>query len=347
LSAPGEKLVLTAHEGEGIEDVAFSPDGTRLVTEGLATGAIRIWNAMTGQELLVIEESDICCSAAFSPDGTFLITSSASGNPGIWDAATGKQVALLPGNVESIGRSVFSPDGTHIAIASSGDDGSVQLWESASDKQLISIPVHNIGWVNDIAFSPDGKLLATSSTDIFVTNGTVEVWDVATGERLFVLADDSSATTTPQGLAFSPDGKRLAVGYSDNVAKIWDVSTHQPQSQPSLVLRGHSVLVWRVAFSPDGARLATASQDGTVKLWNVGPGQGQEATTLPGHTADVSGIAFSPDGKYLASVSYDGTLRIYFTQIEDLIAFAKTRVTRTLTIEECQKYLHLDVCPVQ
>src|SRR6185503_8789234 len=159
-----------------------------------------------------------------------------------------------------------------------------------------------------------------------------------------------SDTTTPQGLAFSPDGKRLAVGYSDNVAKIWDVSTGQSQSQPLLVLRGHSVLVWKVAFNPEGTILATASQDGTVKLWNVSTGRpehGQEATTLPGHTGDVSGIAFSPDGKYLASVSMDGTLRIYFTQIEDLLAFAKTRVTRTLTVEECQKYLHLDVCPAQ
>jgi WD40 repeat protein len=66
---------------------------------------------------------------------------------------------------------------------------------------------------------------------------------------------------------------------------------------------------------------------------------------LPGHTAEVSAISFSPDGKYLASSSLDGTVRVYFTQLEDLIAYAKTRVTRTLTTEECQRYLHMNTCP--
>ena len=119
------------------------------------------------------------------------------------------------------------------------------------------------------------------------------------------------------------------------------------QKQPLLTLRGHSNNVWDVAYSPDGSRLATASFDGTVKIWNVSPGpeQGKEITTLSGHTAEVSGVAFSPDGKHLASVSWDGTLRVYYTQIEDLIAAAEKRVTRSLTTEECQKYLHVDACP--
>jgi hypothetical protein len=68
--------------------------------------------------------------------------------------------------------------------------------------------------------------------------------------------------------------------------------------------------------------------------------QGQEITTLPGHTGEVTGISFSPDGKYLISAGVDGTVRFYFTQIEDLIATAKKRVTRSLTTEECQRYLH-------
>ena len=119
------------------------------------------------------------------------------------------------------------------------------------------------------------------------------------------------------------------------------------QTQPMFVLRGHSDLVWDVAFSPDGNHLATASFDGTTKLWDVssGPDQGNEITTLSGHAAEVIGIAFSPDGKYLTSVSWDGTLRVYYTQLEDLIAAAKKRITRSLTTEECQKYLHVDVCP--
>ena len=78
-----------------------------------------------------------------------------------------------------------------------------------------------------------------------------------------------------------------------------------------------------------------------------GSEQGLEITTLPGHISEVYGVSFSPNGKYLASASTDGTVRIYYSQIEDLIAAAKERVTRSLTTEECQKYLHVDVCPAQ
>ncbi len=257
---------------------------------------------------------------------------------------TGDLVNELAGISYDTIQVAFNPDGTRIATASS--DGSLKIWDATNGKLLNSIIVNSAGGVNDVAFSPDGKLLATS-TSINYGGNQVTIWDAISGKLLFLLGYDPNSLFSPWGLAFSPDGKQLAVGYADNIARVWDISSMKLQTQPLLVLRGHSNNVWRVAFSPDGTRLATAGFDGTIKLWDVSPGpdQGKEITIFPGHTAEVSGIAFSPDGKYLASVSWDGTLRVYYTQIEDLIAAAKERVTRSLTTEECQKYLHVDVCP--
>jgi WD40 repeat protein/serine/threonine protein kinase/DNA-binding XRE family transcriptional regulator len=344
-SIPGEKLVTTAHDGTRVRTVTFSPDSTRLTTIGDDYKGAQVWDFESGHILQVINDPDICCSIAFNQDGTKLVTGSYNGTAKVWDYKTGDLLSTqLSGHTAPVLRAVFNPEGTRVATASR--DGTTRIWDAKSGKELISIKVRG-GWVSDIAFSPDGKLLATTSTDTSADNGEGVVWDATTGKPLFLFGDDLSTTTAAWGLAFSPDGNLLAVAYSDNVARVWDISPMKTQTRPLLVLQGHSNLVWDVAFSPDGTRLATADFDGTVKLWDVstGPDQGKEITTFTGHTAEVSGVAFSPDGKYLASSSWDGTLRVYYTQIEDLIAAAKKRVTRSLTTEECQKYLHVDACP--
>ncbi len=345
MSSPGkEEIVVTAHNGKRVGGVIFSPDGTRVLTESFADGKIRMWDPATGQKLQEIIDPDICCSMAFNPSGTQLIIGSKKGVAQIRDPKNGKLEILLSGHTNSIVTVAFNPDGTKIATESY--DGTVKIWDAKNGKQLISINVRTEGQVDRIAYSPDGKLLATTSADKNIGNGQVIVWEAATGKQLFSLGNEPDAPA-PWGLSFNPDGNLLAVGYSDHVVRVWDISTLKSQTQPLLVLRGHSNLVWEVAFSPDGTLLATASHDGTVKLWKVSSGSEPwtELTTLTGHTAEVSGVAFSPDGKYLASVRWDGTLRVYLSQNEDLIATAKKRVTRSLTTEECQKYLHVDVCP--
>ena len=98
------------------------------------------------------------------------------------------------------------------------------------------------------------------------------------------------------------------------------------------------------AFSPDGTWIATVSGDQAVKVWDATTGQ--ELWTF--HAPDgLTGVAFSPDGSQLAVGSRDGTARIYLLKIEDLMALAKQRVTRSLTTQECQQYLHLESCPAE
>ena len=106
---------------------------------------------------------------------------------------------------------------------------------------------------------------------------------------------------------------------------------------------GHTGMVRQVVFSPDGTLLATASFGGGAKLWD--PVSGKELFTLSGHLNAVYGVDFRPDGSHLAVASRDGTNRIYLLKIEDLVALARQRVTRILTLEECQQYLHMDTYP--
>ena len=153
------------------------------------------------------------------------------------------------------------------------------------------------GAVVGVAFSPDGKRVATASGD-----KTAKVWDARSGQELLTLRGHSDAV---YAVAFSPDGKRLATASPDKTAKVWDLAS----GQELLTLRGHSDVVVSVAFSSDNKRLATASADNTAKVWDAA--SGQELLTLHGHSDVVNGAAFSPDAKRLATSSLDKTAKVW------------------------------------
>ena len=320
----------------GVPHLAYSPDGARLATVS-GDKTAKVWDTLTGKELLTLSgHTKGLKSIAFDPDGSRLATTSADQTVRLWDSRTGKELLSLPAPAFPfpLGLRVgFSPDGKRIAAATAG--GTAKVWDAATGKELLTLCCHTQPAAG-IAFSPDGARIATPSLD-----RTAKVWDAATGKELLTLSGHGAGLWA---VVFSPDGRRIATASQDGTAKVWDAAT----GQVLLTLSGHTGNVLDAAFSPDGTRVATASGDGTIKLWNVtieSARSEQPLTFYAPNAAQFNSVAFSPDGKRLAGSCSDGAVRIYALPLDEIIAMAKSRVTRALTTDECRKYLHVDKCP--
>ena len=219
---------------------------------------------------------------------------------------------VLGGMLYDMARSlVLSPDGRRIAAGY--EFGKVRVWDAdaileGTNKMVVHIGHDNgkdylapgeahtirvapVGVVS-LAFSPDGKRLATGSEDARIT-----LLDPVSGK---VLRSSIGHASTVLALAFSPDGKRLASASHDRTVKIWDTAS----GKELLTLTGHAGPVYAVVFSPDGKSVATAIDDSHIRLWNATTGAALR--TLEKDKGEVLSLAFSPDGKRLAAASSEG-----------------------------------------
>jgi len=333
-AAPGSEVQTLAGHTGGVFDVAYSPTGSQLATAG-QDGTIIIWDGETYSKLATLApegQSSEVTRLVFSSDGKYLASGNWVGEIRIWDLATRHIVWQQAAHAAQIYGIAFSSDDQR--LASTSWDGSVKVWDIKAGKEIVRISDLGINSLFDVALSQDGKQLITSN---FNNQGYVYLWDAYTGKEVQKLA---GAGQDVYGIAISPDGRLLAIGWENGFINIWDLSSGKKLQEYS----AHAGLIVHLAFSKDGTRLASASFDKFAKVWEVQTGQ--ELATLYGNTSNVFGVSFSPDGTHVATAGGDGTTHIYTLELDDLINLARSRLTRSLTGEECRKYLHMEQCPI-
>ncbi|MCI0663929.1 MAG: serine/threonine protein kinase [Acidobacteria bacterium] len=231
---------------------------------------------------------------AISPNVAAVATVGNHGTITMWDIRTGEALKIVRNPQYSFQSVDYSPDGKLIAVTGGSKNlaAVVELRDALTGQIITSLSGHT-RYVTAVAFSLDGKSVATGSED-----RRIKIWDVSTGkERLTIEGHKSSV----RAVAFSSDGNRLVSEGSDNRARVWDTKN----GKQLLEIESHAT----ARFSPDGRLIATGSNNHLVKLWDAFTGQ--EIRVLRGHSGDLRAISFSPDGKRLASTGEDQTIRIW------------------------------------
>jgi RNA polymerase sigma factor (sigma-70 family) len=299
--------------------LVFSPDGKTIATAASARDnqqlsfSIKLWDVEGGKELRQIKlDQRGVSSLTFSPDGKLLAfgTANFGGGSGIhlYDPDTGKEIRQLEGHTNGVGSVVFSPDGKKLASRGMYDP-QIRLWDVETGKETGKLGepaagnrngvffVGGVGAGKDLAFSPDGKILASGGS-----NNTVRLWELASGKERAGLGGHSAAVAS---IVLASDGKTLISRGADNTLRRWEAASGKQLSQFNLP-EGTTT----VAISADGQTVAAGAIDTTIRLLEAATGK--ELHKLQGHQNGTAALAFSADGKLLASRGNgDNTIRLY------------------------------------
>jgi WD40 repeat protein len=241
-----------------INSLIFSPDSKVLVS-GSADGTVKVWDAATRQLIQTLPENSenklgTNYGVNFSHDGNILGAAYATRKIHFWQMTqTGyKEIKLRTFSIKGYSLD-FSPDGSEIATTL--DDGAIELWQLTASQKKIRLKEHT-GGVYSLSFSPDSQILASASED-----KTIKLWSMTNYKVTHTLKSHTGAV---RNVSFSPDGQILASASEDNTIKLWDKN-----GKELITLKGHSAPVLALSFSPDGKYLISGSTDKTVLLWDL------------------------------------------------------------------------------
>ncbi len=347
LEPPVTELIPLEEHQEAVMTVAFSPTGN-LFASGSYDNATGLWELNNRDRRLISRtdhEKGNVNSVAFSPDGTILASGTQEGEVCLWNIHESDIIKPLANedDKQEISSVAFYPAEDKKILAAGSYSCKVLLWDISNINQPKSLPPleGHRDRVNTVAFSPDGKILASGDN-----NHIVRLW------RNPKIPDAPSIKLTRfegkiSSIAFSSQPFNelymLAVATNRETIELWDISPLQkhPNAEP-IFLRDYSSLKELkgtcVAFSLDGLFLASGNNDGKVRLWDL---QQPKASpiVLEGHKGAVKTLAFSPDGEWLAAGSEDGTIRIWMTKTEKIANMVCQKVWRNLTGEEWKEFV--------
>jgi WD40 repeat protein len=303
---------LSLEHRDEVWSVACSGDGLQMAS-GSWDGTLALWNAQTGARLSTLESGKlrIIFQAAFTPDGKQIAAATGSQDLGpavrVWDTATANEVFTFRGK-KLLLSVTYDPTGQyllHEVYEGPTNTVRVQVRDAHTGKEVGVIGRHD-QQIWGMTFSPDGRLLATASSD-----GTVRVWP---WDPKHVGSEQPPRFILParvggygNRLAFSSDSQHLATAGEEQTVKIWNAQTGEKEHG----LAGHSGGVFALAFSPDGRWLASAGEDSTIRIWDAQTWK--FLRKLRGHTGWINSLAFSRDSLRLASGSRDHTMKLWDT----------------------------------